>query len=361
MPDGGADRARTIAMALGGCTGPGPNGDYLCLCPAHPDTTPSLSLKDGDSGLLAHCFAGCSNPAIFAAMARLGYWTPPAADPEMEPKGAAPDVDVDVEGAVEGDEAEDPAEAATKAAVEAKAKKLAEARARFVAVWAGFDPKSALHPTVDAYCDWRGVSRFTTVPTWLRFMPSGLHVGKDKNGQRFEQYFPMLVVAGEDPKTGELLGAQREYLAYGGKGAAPLPSKDRKKTVPGVSLKGAIARMAEPIDDEFLLVGEGWVTVKTVMDATGLPGWSVFGAPGIASFDPLDNVKQILFLADRVLVLESLTDGIPLSTIDHFLAKQALAERRMRRLACASRRIAAPRPRRRRLAHERRSIVFCRS
>ena len=74
-----------------------------------------------------------------------------------------------------------------------------------------------------------------------------------------------------------------------------------------------------------------------------------------------DLKTMALSLADRVLVLESLTDGIPLSTIDHFLAKQALAERRMRRLACASRRIAAPRPRRRRLAHERRSIAFCRS
>ena len=43
----------------------------------------------------------------------------------------------------------------------------------------------------------------------------------------------------------------------------------------------------------------------------------------------LADLKTMAFsLADRVLVLESLTDGIPLSTIDHFLAKQALAERR---------------------------------
>ena len=57
--------------------------------------------------------------------------------------------------------------------------------------------------------------------------------------------------------------------------------------------------MAEPVDGEFLLVGEGWTTVKTAMDATGLPGWSVFGAYGLTSFDPPDNVKAILFLAEN--------------------------------------------------------------
>jgi putative DNA primase/helicase len=46
-------------------------------------------------------------------------------------------------------------------------------------------------------------------------------------------------------------------------------------------------------------VGEGWTTVKTVMDATGLPGWSVFGVSGLASFDPPDSVKQVLLLAEN--------------------------------------------------------------
>ena len=41
-----------------------------------------------------------------------------------------------------------------------------------------------------------------------------------------------------------------------------------------------------------------------------------------------DLTTMAFSLADRVLVLESLTDGIPLSTIDHLLARQALAERR---------------------------------
>ena len=35
------------------------------------------------------------------------------------------------------------------------------------------------------------------------------------------------------------------------------------------------------------------------MDATGLPRWSVFGTPGLTSFDPPDTVKAILFLAEN--------------------------------------------------------------
>jgi hypothetical protein len=87
-----------------------------------------------------------------------------------------------------------------------------------------------------------------TAPAWTRFTPYGQHIGKDKNGQRLEQFFPMLLVAGVHPATGELLGGQREYLAYGGEGPAPLDKKERKKTVPGVSLKDAVARLSEPVE-----------------------------------------------------------------------------------------------------------------
>jgi hypothetical protein len=289
--------AYKIAEALGG-SGPGPNGDYLCRCPAHPDESPSLSIKDDGDGLLVNCFAGCTSGAVFAALHRLGLL------PEDAPasESAAPEEEKDKEEEDESGEdepLEDPAETATKARAEERAQKLAQARAKFQKGWAAFGAQSAMHATVDAYCDWRGVSRFAVAPTWARFTPSGLHVGKDKNGQRFEQFFPMLVTAGENTVTGELLGGQREYLAYGGRGPAPVDRKERKKTVPGVSLRGAVARMGEPADGEFLVVGESWVTTRTVTDATGLAGWSVFGAAGLASFDPPANVKAVLFLAEN--------------------------------------------------------------
>ena len=36
----------------------------LCRCPAHADATPSLSLRQGDAGILVHCFAGCEPEVV---------------------------------------------------------------------------------------------------------------------------------------------------------------------------------------------------------------------------------------------------------------------------------------------------------
>ncbi|TMQ31759.1 MAG: hypothetical protein E6K65_00280 [Nitrospirae bacterium] len=35
-------------------------GKWSAKCPAHDDTSPSLSVMEGDKGLLVRCFAGCS-------------------------------------------------------------------------------------------------------------------------------------------------------------------------------------------------------------------------------------------------------------------------------------------------------------
>jgi putative DNA primase/helicase len=278
------------------------HGNYLCCCPAHDDATPSLSIKaDGDGGVLVNCFAGCTTGAVFDAFRRKGLLQEDASTEsagDTADSGASGGEDEGKEPEPEP-ESEDPAEAANKALAEEREKKLAAARAKFQKGWAAFGAQSALHTVVDNYCEWRGVSRFATAPIWARFTPSGQHVGRDKNGQRFEQFFPMLLIAGVNPTTGELYGGQREYLAYGGRGFAPVDKKSRKKTAPGCSLRGAVARMAEPVDGEFLVVGEGWVTVRTVMDATGLSGWSVFGTSGLASFDPPESVKAVLFLSDN--------------------------------------------------------------
>ena len=47
-------------------TGP---GRWLACCPAHPDKSPSLSIRELDDGrMLIHCFAGCSVGDIVAAV-----------------------------------------------------------------------------------------------------------------------------------------------------------------------------------------------------------------------------------------------------------------------------------------------------
>jgi hypothetical protein len=42
---------------------------FKARCPAHPDRTPSLSLKEADDGrVLLHCFSGCEIDAVVAAL-----------------------------------------------------------------------------------------------------------------------------------------------------------------------------------------------------------------------------------------------------------------------------------------------------
>lgn len=47
-----------------------PNG-AMCLCPAHDDRTPSLSVRVGKTALLFKCFAGCDTLDVIRAIRRL--------------------------------------------------------------------------------------------------------------------------------------------------------------------------------------------------------------------------------------------------------------------------------------------------
>ncbi|WP_299309637.1 toprim domain-containing protein [uncultured Croceicoccus sp.] len=62
-------RARQIVEKLDG-TWRGRKG--MCCCPAHDDRTPSLSVTLGRQAILFHCFAGCSNDAVLAALNHTG-------------------------------------------------------------------------------------------------------------------------------------------------------------------------------------------------------------------------------------------------------------------------------------------------
>ena len=44
-------------------------GKYIACCPAHLDKSPSLSIKETESGkILVHCFAGCDYKDVLAAV-----------------------------------------------------------------------------------------------------------------------------------------------------------------------------------------------------------------------------------------------------------------------------------------------------
>jgi len=62
-------RAREIVDSLGGTWR---RSRGMCRCPAHDDRTPSLSVSLGRHAILLHCFAGCANDEVIAALARRG-------------------------------------------------------------------------------------------------------------------------------------------------------------------------------------------------------------------------------------------------------------------------------------------------
>ena len=65
--------AEAIAEALNGR----PSGKgWMARCPAHHDTTPSLSINETPPGrCLVKCFGGCSQAEVIAALRRRGLWS----------------------------------------------------------------------------------------------------------------------------------------------------------------------------------------------------------------------------------------------------------------------------------------------
>ena len=61
-----------IVEGLGGSLVPDASGNSRCWCPSHPDSRPSLSVRDRDGKALFRCFAGCRQSDVLAALQRLG-------------------------------------------------------------------------------------------------------------------------------------------------------------------------------------------------------------------------------------------------------------------------------------------------
>jgi hypothetical protein len=142
----------------------------------------------------------------------------------------------------------------------------------------------------EAYLMARGIDPPSPSPSCLRFAKQLQHPN--------QQYFPAILVQATNPLDGAPTGGlQRLFLAWSGKGKAQVDKKEQKMSLG--PMRGGIARLGEPIDGKPHLLGEGLETVLTAMQATGLPGWSVFGVSGLKAFVPPDTMKHIVLLAEN--------------------------------------------------------------
>lgn len=58
-------------------------------CPAHSDSKPSLSVAEDAGKVLVHCYAGCAQEAVIAALRKLGLWPEPWRKGDHRPKARA--------------------------------------------------------------------------------------------------------------------------------------------------------------------------------------------------------------------------------------------------------------------------------
>lgn len=66
---------RRIVKELGGKGSFWRASKGMCRCPAHDDADPSLSVSDKPDRVLVHCFAGCDQQSVIAALQGMGLWS----------------------------------------------------------------------------------------------------------------------------------------------------------------------------------------------------------------------------------------------------------------------------------------------
>ena len=244
--------AQSVATALGGHRA---GNCWMARCPAHDDSTPSLSIKEtGDGKLLVHCHAGCEQTTVIAALQACGLWAPGTANVENRydaQSGRTRDCDDD---------------------------KVRTANA--LQLWcAGRPPDDTL---VQAYLRSRGI----------RLRPPGtikFHAGlKHRTGSSWPAMIG-LVSRGRDNQP---IGIHRSFLARDGSGKAPVKPN---KMMLGPCRGGAV-RLAAAGGP--LMIGEGIETCLAAMQATGHSAWAALSTSGLRTLDLPPAAQDVIVLAD---------------------------------------------------------------
>lgn len=233
-----------IAKQLGKATRTG-NG-WSCLCPAHDDHKPSLSLSLSEEGvLLAHCYAGCSFPDILSALRRRGLLEK---NDSLQQRDRLP-------------------MASNEMALR---------------IWR--ESVRAEGTYVETYLRSRDIQG--SIPPTLRFHPSLFHTSKT--------YHPAMVGAIAVWPNKTIAGVHRTYLtAEGTDKATLLPNKMMLG-----STKGGAVRLS-PIGAK-LILAEGIETALSCFTATNISTWSCLSSSGMIDIvvPPLEITQEIIICAD---------------------------------------------------------------
>lgn len=218
----------------------------ICLCPTHKDNGPSLSVREGRTSILVHCFAGCEASDIMSELRRRGLLT---LEGPFKPTPATP--------------LRDYSELARQ-------------------IWS--EARSLGNSPAARYLRRRHIRHQSAE---LRFHPALRHTN---NGILEER--PGLVA--RISNGGGLLAIQRIFLTPAGE-KAPITFPKRGL---GRPLDGAVR--LQPVDHRRVLgIAEGTETAMSATDIFDVPTWAVGGTENFAHAEIPSGVRKVVLFLDN--------------------------------------------------------------
>lgn len=244
-------RAKNIVEKLGGIWR-GSRGE--CLCPAHNDSSPSLSVRLGDTAILFHCFAGCTPVEVMKALERNKLHDRTAVEmPEVKSKR--------------------------------------DMSALAVRLWKASVPIAGT--LAEEYLLARGLS--PPYSKALRFNPATI-LGSGPT----KRIMPAMIAAVENDMG--LAAVQRTFLDPEDVLHKPIP-----KPKVSLGLIGTAAIRLAPATDE-LGLAEGIEDALSAMEWFGTPTWALGGVERLAFVAIPERVRRVIVYADRGRAAERLLE-----------------------------------------------------
>ena len=244
-------RAKNIVEKLGGIWR-GSRGE--CLCPAHNDSSPSLSVRLGDTAILFHCFAGCTPVDVMKALERNKLHDRTAVEmPDVKPKR--------------------------------------DMGALAVRLWKASVPIAGT--LAEEYLLARGLS--PPYSKALRFNPSTILGSGPTN-----RIMPAMIAAAENDMG--VAAVQRTFLDPEDVLRKPIP-----KPKVSLGLIGTAAIRLAPATDE-LGLAEGIEDALSAMEWFGTPTWALGGVERLAFVAIPEKVRRVIVYADRGRAAERLLE-----------------------------------------------------
>jgi len=244
-------RAKNIVEKLGGIWR-GSRGE--CLCPAHDDSSPSLSVRLGDTAILFHCFAGCTPVEVMKALERNKLHDRTAMEmPEVKSKR--------------------------------------DMGALAVRLWKASVPIAGT--LAEEYLLARGLS--SPYSKALRFNPATI-LGSGPT----KRIMPAMIAAAENDIG--VTAVQRTFLDPEDVLRKPIP-----KPKVSLGLIGSAAIRLAPATDE-LGLAEGIEDALSAMEWFGTPTWALGGVERLAFVAIPERVRRVIVYADRGRAAERLLE-----------------------------------------------------